>query len=547
MTLYKELINGADVFISVHHVVDIYTSGSMYQTLSQYTQPKKTKFAESNTIGAPTWKVWVFTFSSWNSSELVEDVPELKKYIDMIMINISYKNTENWPEYCPNPKWFPYQREGVEWLLKNKGGMICDEMGLGKTIQAIGFMDNSPYKHAVIICPASMLYTWQKEIETWSDWVGVVLDNKRKITKATKEGSEHRDKTAFIMSWGGVGNHFDKMINGAIKPELLICDESHYAKNIEAKRTLGVMAISRVVDSTILLSGTPMRNCAIDLFPQLHMVAPKNFSDFNDFANNFAPPRERSFGRNSFVVYDRSINLGELRKQSRPHMIFRKKKDVLKDLPSKRYGRIQVNTPKSLEKEWSEIIEAAKSGQEIDSALMIAHRQNVGSHKASVIGEWLIDNSSKDNPVVVFIVHSCVRVVLESILEKEGITYKCIVGSTPNNARKTIIEDFQDGKIQVLICSEAGKEGITLTKSSSLVQLERFWVPADEEQAEARIWRIGQKSKVLISHAHAKGTIDDFIVSKLARKREVINEVFQDAKIDEKTFSVLERAFENLF
>ena len=64
--------------------------------------------------------------------------------------------------------------------------------------------------------------------------------------------------------------------------------------------------------------------------------------------------------------------------------------------------------------------------------------------------------------------------------------------------------DFQRGKIQVLICSEAGKEGITLTKSSSLVQLERFWVPADEEQAEARIWRIGQQNKVIISQAHVR-------------------------------------------
>ena len=94
---------------------------------------------------------------------LEERLPELKDYCKKAMSNISVKNYESWPEYKANESWFPYQKDGVEWLLKNRGGMVCDEMGLGKTIQAIGYIQNSPFNHALIISPASMLYTWKRD------------------------------------------------------------------------------------------------------------------------------------------------------------------------------------------------------------------------------------------------------------------------------------------------------------------------------------------------------------------------------------------------
>ena len=68
--------------------------------------------------------------------------------------------------------------------------------------------------------------------------------------------------------------------------------------------------------------------------------------------------------------------------------------------------------------------------------------------------------------------------------------------------------------------------------------LERMWVPTDEEQCEARIHRIGAKNACIITHAHAEKTIDDLLVSKLARKREIINQMFQNHLIDENLLSL---------
>jgi len=547
MSFSPKTIRNTTSWIKVDVGIHLYTYGEPYRALSSFFKPKKQIISKDSGSGAPTWKVMVFSIYPWMFNSLKALLPELSDLCDQIMTNVTTKKSLEWSEYCTNEKWFEYQKEGVEWLLNNKGGMICDEMGLGKTIQAIGFLENSPFKFGIVVSPASMTYTWKEELEKWSDWKGYVFNGKKNIKKTLKKDVDSWDeKTVFIMSWATVALYLNDIMEWGINLEVMICDESHYAKGVNAKRTQAVMVLSKMVHSTVLLTGTPMRNCAIDLFPQLHMVSPDAFPDFHEYADEYAPPSEKTFGRNTITVYERSTNLPQLREKVKEHMIFRKKVDVLPDLPPKRYRRINIETPKDISEQWEDIIEQVKTDGQIDSAALIAHRQSVGMAKAEYISEWLEDNSSPKEPVVIFLVHRAIRAFLEESLKEKDISVDCIVGQTPNKRRKDIISKFQKRKIQVLICSEAGKEGITLTKSSSLVQLERFWVPADEEQAEARIWRIGQTNPVIISHAHMSGTIDDFIVGKLIRKRNIIQEVFSDHKMDDDTFNLLERMMSDL-
>ena len=399
-------------------------------------------------------------------------------------------------------------------------------------------MENSPYKRTIIVCPASMLYTWESEINEWSSWLPYVVDSIKSLKSIDDIESSFEMNTAIIISWSILARGSDALLNSSIDFELLFLDESHYAKSFKAKRTKVACRLANKCESVVLLTGTPLRNCAIDLFPQLYMVAPEVFSDFNDFARSYSPPREKVIRSNAFKVYDQSINMDELRIASKPFLIFRKKKDVLKDLPSKRYRRLDLSPSRGTEAEWETIIDHMNSDSDsIDGSELIAHRQQGGKETAKQIAAWIDDNSSTSNPLVVFLVHKQVRMILERELRVRGIHFVAIVGSTPAYMRTRHIRNFQQGKIQVLICSEAGKEGITLTRACGLIQLERFWVPADEEQAEARIWRIGQERPVIITQVHMKGTIDDFIVSKLARKRKVVSELFSDTLYDETLLS----------
>lgn len=64
---------------------------------------------------------------------------------------------------------YKFQKDGIEFGFKNFGRLILgDEMGVGKTIQAIGIMylywQDWPL---IIICPASLKYTWRDELLKW--------------------------------------------------------------------------------------------------------------------------------------------------------------------------------------------------------------------------------------------------------------------------------------------------------------------------------------------------------------------------------------------
>lgn len=93
----------------------------------------------------------------------------------------------------------PYQAEGVKFLHNlyslDSGGILADDMGLGKTIQVVAFLaalfgktgtikdrssrsflqNNKGRKRALIVSPASVLYNWERELQTWG-WfdIGIV-------------------------------------------------------------------------------------------------------------------------------------------------------------------------------------------------------------------------------------------------------------------------------------------------------------------------------------------------------------------------------------
>jgi SWI/SNF-related matrix-associated actin-dependent regulator 1 of chromatin subfamily A len=68
-----------------------------------------------------------------------------------------------------NKTLFLLQKEGVEFMKNRRVTLLGDEMGLGKTIQAIGLINENKHKRVLIICPASLKYNWDKELNDWLD------------------------------------------------------------------------------------------------------------------------------------------------------------------------------------------------------------------------------------------------------------------------------------------------------------------------------------------------------------------------------------------
>jgi SNF2 family DNA or RNA helicase len=127
-------------------------------------------------------------------------------------------------------------------------------------------------------------------------------------------------------------------------------------------------------------------------------------------------------------------------------------------------------------------------------------------------------------------------------IEAKGMKVNTISGDTNSKSRQEIVDDFQANNIDVLICNTiAAKEGITLTAADTVLFIEREWVPTDEEQAEDRVYRIGQESQ----HVHAvylsiAGTIDEHFDRVVAEKRAVVKAVLDGGNVEQRKGLVAE-------
>ena len=151
----------------------------------------------------------------------------------------------------------PYQEWGVKYILHQERVLLGDEMGLGKTVQAIAAMvslKNVGAKHFMVICPASLVINWIREISKHS-----------KLTPFKVHGNA---KAQIFKSWqvmGGVAVTTYESLGSLnfdenLKITQLIVDEAHYIKNINANRSKNTIKVCEISERVLLMTGTPLEN-----------------------------------------------------------------------------------------------------------------------------------------------------------------------------------------------------------------------------------------------------------------------------------------------
>src|SRR5207247_5043122 len=68
---------------------------------------------------------------------------------------------------------YPYQMEGIGFLMPRHAALLADEMGLGKTMQtilALRLLFHSGIIHrALLVCPKPLVNNWARELRMWAD------------------------------------------------------------------------------------------------------------------------------------------------------------------------------------------------------------------------------------------------------------------------------------------------------------------------------------------------------------------------------------------
>lgn len=438
----------------------------------------------------------------------------------------------------------PYQEKGVARGLELKRFMNGDEQGLGKTLQSIATIHGAALAGnnvfpCLVICPASTKINWMREWQMWSGRKAMVLEDR--VKDSWHRYFEIGEAEVFIVNYESLKKYFVKYMppKGKLRSsrdiemdprvnmlKSVIVDESHRCKDTKTQQAKFTLKICMDKEWVILLTGTPVVNKPIDLFPQLAIM--NRLNHFGGKKNYLTRYCEGGRG---------AANLKELNYLLNKNCFFRReKKDVTKDLPEKQRQTIlcDITTRNEYNKARDEFVSYLKEKGADDAEIAKKLRGEImvkmgELKKISAYGKLneakefihqVIDSGEK---LIVFVIH---HVIVDELL-KEFPGAVTVTGRDNTNQKQESIDSFQkDPNVKLIVCNiKAAGVGITLTASSRVAFIEYPWTYADCAQCEDRAHRIGQKNNVMCTYFLGQNTIDEQLYQMIQDKRHIGNTI----------------------
>jgi len=428
---------------------------------------------------------------------------------------------------------YPFQYAAVEFIERAGGrALISDQMGMGKSIETIGFLALKPQlRPVVLVVPAVVAGNWMNELAAWlpdvpAQWL--------------QKGATELDPkvSVWVVTYALLKQHLDAIL--AQNPQVVVGDEVHMIANKKTARgeAFAQLGSAPSIRSLIGLSGTPVINRPLEFFTFLSLLRPDEFGNWFRYSQRYCDghyeeifiPKGKGKKKKVWVAKGAS-NTEELHQHLRSLMIRRLKQDVLTELPAKQFQMIPVQLKPKERRDYNKVVKAAG-----DNALaaITAARQAVGAVKARAAIDWIAQHHTTETPLVVFAHHRDALDVLQAGAEKVGVRWGRIDGTTDAKKRTELVQQFQAGALGcMLLSTKAAGVGITLTRASDVLLVERQWTCAAEAQALDRLHRIGQQNTVMVRILVANGTVDDDMAELLQAKQNM-----QDAVLDGKQLGI---------
>jgi len=446
-----------------------------------------------------------------------------------------------------NAELFPYQKEGVEFVLFKKSAIIADEMGLGKTIQAIAAAilkkQIFDFRKTLVVCPATLKAQWKKEIERFSNEKAIIVSG----TPDEREKQYQDDGYFFyIVNYETILR--DKWAINKAGIDFLILDEAQKIKNFETKTSYAIKRLQ--AKHTLVITGTPIENRLIDIFSIMSVLDPWFFGPLWEFSYQhclFDPEKTNKING----YYD----LQPLNAQLSNILLRREKRAVIEQLPnvqqidiSVELSREQAEYHASYAQGVSKIIRkkflTAYDLQKLqlllcnmrmvcDSTYLIDEQTNV-SPKMEKLKEILIEQlniNNTDRKIIIFSEWIKVHKLIGQMLRKHKIGFVELNGKVPVKSRGELIKKFENNpECKVFLSTEAGGAGLNLQVADILINFELPWNPAKKNQRIGRIDRLGQKSnKLTIYNLITRNSIEQQIAAGLLVKQSLFEGVLDSS------------------
>lgn len=448
-------------------------------------------------------------------------------------------------EYDTNfSKLLPYQRAGVNYILKEKNVILADEPGLGKTMQAIAsinFASRGEFAtRAVVVCPSSIKDNWLKELDFFQEnfWE-VIIVNSGKQQFVDKLLKSKKSNTLIIVNYEYLKNRIVSDQLKRFSPNFLVLDEAHYIKNPKSKRYKCIahelIPNWEELQMKILLTGTPIQNRPIEIRSLMLISKPdvlEPYREFRRFAFKYCDGRMGKWGFEASGSSNEE-ELG-LRLALGGAIMRRKKENVLPQLPDKTMTMLvfegNTDAKRVLKKydvlfDFEAVLSNPTFWQKNSNEHIATARRELAIAKLPDSIEAIKELLESVNKVVIFAWHTEIMDALENAFKEYKPAF--IAGRTKTETRQAEVDRFQnDPACRVFIGNIlAAGVGITLTAASHIEFVESSWVPGEIFQAVDRCHRIGQKSSVSARFHVVKGSIDEAVIGSLISKNLTIKKI----------------------
>ena len=433
----------------------------------------------------------------------------------------------------------PYQQFCVSFLEQHPQCALFLDCGLGKTIITLTAIQHLMYdsfdvNRVLIIAPLRVARdTWHAELEKWAHLRGLtmqrIIGSEKDRLRALGERADiyviNRENTEWLVKhYAGRKMPFD----------MLVLDELSSFKNYRSRRFLALKKVISQFARVVGLTGTPAPNSLEELWPQVFLLDKgarlgRTMRTYMDLY--FMTP-------NSWLPYKHEL------KEGAEEAIYKKLSDICVSMKAADHIPMPDRVDNIVELTLSSREMKLYKQMERDMLLPYADGDILALNAATLAGKLLqlANGACYDEFHNVKLIHEKKLDALEDLIEaangkpvlimygyQHDLTriqerFGAYCPDNPDGVRRLVSEqdmaDWNAGKIHIAVTQPASTgHGLNLQMGgSTIIWFGLTWSLELYEQANARLWRQGQKNTVIIHHLVVKGTMDEQVMQALRDK-----------------------------
>ena len=427
-----------------------------------------------------------------------------------------------------------YQTYATKFILEHPVAAVLLEMGLGKSVITLTaiyelMLNRFEVQKVLVIAPLRVARdTWPAEIEKWehlegltySAAIGTEAERLAALKRPVHLYLINRENVDWLITKSGVPFDFD----------MVVIDELSSFKSYAAKRFKSLLKVRPTVKKMLGLTGTPSSNGLMDLWAEFRILdmGQRLGRYITHYRNNFFVPDKRNqqmifsykprAGAEDAIyrlISDITISMKSADFLQMPKCVINEVEVKLSEKERTLYDELKREMVVSLGKEEIDASNAATlSGKLLQMANGAIYNEeksvlHIHDRKLDALEDLIEGANGKSVLVAYWYKHDLER-IKKRFPVREIQTSKDII-------------DWNNGNISLAAIHPASAgHGLNLQSGgSTLIWFGLTWSLELYQQTNARLWRQGQKSMVIIHHIISKDTIDEDVMKALKKKEKV--------------------------